>query len=70
MLRPLTNVWRTFTSLDFICGYGKQVAVDNNKVGEFSGFEGSSAVLVKAGVGSVTCVQRERLFDRNAFLWG
>jgi hypothetical protein len=49
---------------EFICGYGEHIAVDHNKVSEFSGFEGSLAVFFKTGVGSVTRVQCERLFDR------
>ena len=59
-----------FYIFEFIRGHGEHIAVEHNKVGEFSGFEGSLAVLFKAGVGSVTCVKCERLFDRNAFLRG
>ena len=59
-----------FYIFEFIRGHGEHIAVDHNKVGQFSGFEGSLAVLFKAGVGPVTCVQCERLFDRNAFLRG
>jgi hypothetical protein len=59
-----------FHVLKFICSYGEHIAVDDNEVGEFPGFEGSLAVLFEARVGTVTRIQCERLFDRNTFLWG
>jgi hypothetical protein len=59
-----------FHILEFICGYGEHIAIHDNEVGEFSGFEGSLEVLFKAGVGSVPCVECERLFYRDAFLGG
>ena len=59
-----------FHVLEFIRGPGEHIAVDDNKISKFSGFEGSFAVLFEAGVGPVMCIQRERLFDRDAFLRG
>ena len=52
---PLTNVWSTFTSFSSPWRHRKHIAVDDDEVGEFSGFQGALAIFFKTRVGSALC---------------
>ena len=57
-----------FYLLEFVHGYGENIAVHANEIGEFPRFERTLAVFLKSCVGSVARIESERRFYGDALL--